>query len=581
VLAATLCLLVGAALQQEPGMLDVPVYRDEAFGVALPRPFPDWVFSPGGSRGTTTVLFHPRDAPLREQLWGALVLAPFGGPVPLAEIAERRVRETWRPMLGRTFSLLTRDSLAVAGLPAIHVVMGGAVDRIAVDVEEYYVARGTDLIIVQFRYPRGLPRDSIAEGYQRAFDGLTVRAPPGGETPTPALAAAQPTPPGLEDEASASRALAGSPWRPRAFDTVVRFDPATARVEFSVRAEVVNDDVQPRDSLGFALRWPLLLDSVRSAAGLPLGEGAESAVTWVRLPQAVAPQEAASVTIGFHSPAAASLLPAVGASAEGAHVLEDWLPQVEAWADSTGAPLEAGRARYTVRFDLPPAFTAVSTGRLAADFLSEGRRRTTWVADQEPAPVPAFVIGRFRRGPTRTGPLVTLRSWVAEADSPGAPDRAGAMADAVMETWRFFTATFGRLAVEAVYLVVSELASPATAGATLLLRPDAPDDSVRAAVARVWWGSTVRFAGPGASWLADALPAWSVLLFHAATDGDSTRQRLVGEAQASNAPMAALEAYRQSVGDAAFRTALRRFFMEHRTAPATSAELLALLGQEH
>jgi len=285
------------------------------------------------------------------------------------------------------------------------------------------------------------------------------------------------------------------------------------------------------------------------------------------------------VTIAFHAPAAASLLPSVGASADGAHVLVDWLPKLAPWADSLGTPLLAVRPGFTVRFDLPPDFVAVSAGRLVADFVSEGRRRITWVADRGPAPAPEFAVGRFRRGATREGPLVTLRSWVAEADSSGALARADAMADVVMGTWRFFTAAFGRLAVEDAYLLVSDVDRSRTAGATLLLSPDAPDDSVRAAVARVWWGSAVRFAGPGAAWLADALPAWSVRLCHEATPSDSTREAPPRDADGAAAPEAELETMRRAVGDAAFRAALRRFFLEHRFVPATRADLLALLGR--
>ena len=576
-IAGALVLFAIVAVPQDTGMLDVPVFRDETFGVALPRPFPDWVFSPGSSGGTSTVIFHPRDAPLGEQLWGALVLTSFDEPVRLAELAERRVRETWRPTLGRTFRVLARDSLVLAGLPAFRVAVAGAVDRVAVDVEEYFVARGTDLVILQFRYPRGLPRDSIAEGYGRALDGLTIRAPPGEEAPVPAAALL--TPPDAEEVAAVDRALAGSPWRLRGCDAVVRFDPEAVRADVSVRLEVVNDGGRPRDSLTIGLPWTLLLDGVRSATGLPLEVRSEGDVARVRLPQAVAPEGAAVVTVALHALAGASVPPVVAVTADGAHLLDDWMLRVAPWADSLGAPLTSAGPGCTLRFDLPPDLTAVAAGRLAADFVSEGRRRIAWFAGRGPAPAPEFAIGRFRRAAVLEGPLTTLRSWVAEADSSGTRSRAGAMADVVMETWRFFTATFGRLAVEDTYLLVSDLGHPGTAGATLFLPPDAPDDSVRTAVARVWWGSTVRFVGPGAQWLSDALPSWSVLLFHEATDGDSTRLRLVRESTMAIGPVAALETIRRTVGDAAFRTALRRFFLEHRFVPATQAELNALFEQ--
>jgi hypothetical protein len=577
VIAVALCLFVGAAVPQDPGMLDVPVYRDEAFGIALPRPFPDWVFSSGSSRGTSTVIFHPRDLPLGEQLWGALVLTSFDEPVHLAELAERRVQETWRPSLGRTFRVLARDSLAVARLPAYHIVVTGAVDRVAVDVEEYFVARGPDLVILQFRYPHGSSRDSLAEGYRRVVDGLTVRAPLGEEAPLPAAALL--TPPDAEQAAAAERALSGSPWRLRSCDAVVRFDPEAVRTDISVRLEIANVDARAHDSLALGLPWTLLLDGVRSATGEPLALRTDGDVAWVRLPQDVAPLASGAVSVAMHAPAGTSIPPLVAMTTDGAHLLDNWLPRVESSADSAGAPRVPSRPGCTLRFDLPPEFTAIAAGRLAADFVSEGRRRTTWSAGRGSAPAPEFVIGRFRRVAVREGPLVTLRAWVAAADSSAAPSRADTIAGVAMEAWRFFTAAFGRLAIEDAYLLVADLERQGTAGATLLLPANASDDSVRTAVARVWWGSAVRFVGAGAQWLADALPSWSVLLYHESTDSDSTQWRAFRAAAGANGPVAALETIRSTIGDAAFRAALRRFFLEHRFVPAAQADLNALFEQ--
>ncbi len=578
-IAAALCILVAAAVPQDTGTLDVPVYRNEAYGVAIPRPFPDWVFSPGGSRETITVLFHPRDAPLREQLWGALVLTSFDRPVPLGEVADQRVRSTWQPTLGRTFSVLTRDSLAVAGLPAIHVVMSGAVNRLALDVEEYFIARGTDLIIVQFRYPRGLPRDSIAAGYQRVFDGLVIRAPADTGSPIPASAPAPPPPAeAARLAAAANRALAGSPWRPRAYEAVVRFDPAAPRADFAVRIELVNEDVRPRDSLFVALGWPFDLDGVRSATGRSLEVRRGAAVTTVRLARPVDPLAATAVTIAFHVTALEGVTGDVAVSDARVRGLADWLPHVAPWADSLQRPLDTPRPHYTIRFDLPEAFAAVAAGRLAADVTASGRRRITWVAADEPSPEPAFVIGRLRRVAARSGPLLTLRVWSAEGDSALPPARVTALANVVADAWTFFSVAFGRLADEEVDLVLSDVRHPYAAGSALFADPAAPDDSIRLAVARSWWGSAVRFTGPGAAWLADALPAWSVVLLHAATEGDSTRQRLVREAEAAHLPLAAIEAARRAAGDAPFRTALRAFFLEHRRVAATAADLATLLG---
>jgi hypothetical protein len=224
VIAAVLCALVAVATPQDTGMLDVPVYRNQSYGVALPRPFDDWVFSAGRSPRTITVLFHPRRSSLREQLWGALVLTSFDGPVPIGAVADQRLQGTWRPEFGSSFRLLTRDSVTVAGLPAIHLVMAGAVNRVAVDVEEYAIARGRDLVVLQFRYPRGLPRDSIAAGYERALLGLDIR---GGAA---AGVAVEDTAErgGEARQARIARALAGSPWRTRTIEVGGGRRPARA-----------------------------------------------------------------------------------------------------------------------------------------------------------------------------------------------------------------------------------------------------------------------------------------------------------------------------------------------------------------
>ena len=347
----------------------------------------------------------------------------------------------------------------------------------------------------------------------------------------------------------------------------------------SVRLDVANEGARVRDSLALALPWTLLLDGVRSATGISLAFRTDGDVAWVRLPEGVAPLASGAVSVSMHAPAGTSAPPVVAVTVEGAHLLDDWLPRVEAPADSAGAPRASWRPGCTLHFDLPPEFTAIAAGRLAADFVSEGRRRTTWSAGRGSAPAPLFVIGRFRRGAVRQGTLVTLRTWIAPADSSVAPSRADTIADVAMEAWRFFTWAFGRLAVDDAYLLVADLGRQGTAGATLLVPAEAPDDSVRTAVARVWWGSAVRFVGAGAQWLADALPAWSVLLYHESTDRDSTRWQAFRMEAEANGRVAALEAIRRTLGESAFRAALRRFFLDHRFVPATQADLNALFEQ--
>jgi hypothetical protein len=578
VIAVLLGLLVGTLGTQDPAALDVPVYRNAAFGVALPRPFPDWVFSPGGTTRTTTVLFHPRQGSLREQLWGALVLTAFDGPVPLAAVADQRIGSTWRPALGRTFAVLTRDSLRIAGFPALHLVMSGAVNRLAVDVEEYFIARGTDLVILQFRYPRGLPRDSIAAGYQRAFDGLELRR---GEPATEPAVAVEPAPGPRRDEGDENRRLARSPWRPRAYDALVRFEPRTARADFSVRIEVVNDDILPNDSIPLAIPWPFRLDGVRSATGRALVVR-DPAAPVVRLPQPVDPQAAITITVTFHlTPALAATADAAtapGATSAGVRCLADWLPRVTARADSAGRARDRPSATYTLRFDVPEDVTAISAGRVATDVTVAGRRRMTWLTETPAPNDPAFVVGRLRRVAMRTAPTLTIRMWSPVLDSARAAAVSGMLVESVREAWLFYGRVFGRLSTEDVDVVLDEFPSARVSGTTLFLSATAPADSVRVAVARMWWGETVHVTGPDARWLEDGLAAWSAFQFRAAVDGDSARERLTRAATERREPVAALEAARRAIGDARFRTAVRAFFLGHRREPATVEDLLVLLG---
>jgi len=172
-------LALALVLQTDTEVLDVPVFRDAAWGVTIPRPFGDWVFAPATERGTTTVIFQPAAGTLSDQLWGALVMTRWEGELRLAQVAERRIAGSWRPVLGRSFAVLERESVSVAGFPAMHMVMTGVIANAVLEVEEYLIARGPDLIALQFRYPRGVPRDSVAEGYAHSLRGLRLE-PSGG-----------------------------------------------------------------------------------------------------------------------------------------------------------------------------------------------------------------------------------------------------------------------------------------------------------------------------------------------------------------------------------------------------------------
>jgi hypothetical protein len=174
--------------------------------------------------------------------------------------------------------------------------------------------------------------------------------------------------------------------------------------------------------------------------------------------------------------------------------------------------------------------------------------------------------------------LVTLRVWAREADSATSAARAHSIATEASDAWAYYTRAFGRLPIDDADVVLVDMETPRVAGATLFLSPSSPADSVRVAVARVWWGETVRFVGSGAPWLDAALPAWAALAFRVATEGDSVGQRLVRQAEAAGEPVAGLEAARRAVGDASFRVAIRTLFLERRRRSATVGDLLSLLG---
>ena len=183
-----IALALAFAMQQEPAVLDAPAWRASTWQAVLPRPFDDWVFAPATARGTTTVIFQPRAGHVSDQLWGALVLTHWRGPVPLDSIARRRLQSQWRRELGPGFAVLAQDSTRVAGWPCIHVVVTGSIQLAVLDVEEFLIARDRDLVVLQLRYPRGVERDSIAAGYRRVVDGLRL----GGATPTLLASSGQP-----------------------------------------------------------------------------------------------------------------------------------------------------------------------------------------------------------------------------------------------------------------------------------------------------------------------------------------------------------------------------------------------------
>jgi hypothetical protein len=612
VLAAT------AACQapQDTATLDAPAYVNAEYGVSLPRPFDDWVFEPGTAERTTTVIFHPRDVPLGAQLWGALVLTRFSGPIAVDRVAEQRVPGTWRHLLGPHLKVLGRDSLTLAGRPAVRVRMTGAIDRVGVEVDEYLVARDSDLVLLQFRYPRRLPRDSLEIGYERVVQGLTVTmgAPRSiGPVITPSFG----------DSLATSRVVPRSPWQPAAYDAFVRYDSAAARADFSVRVDLVNEGADSEDSVASWL-WPgFALDSVRAGPSA-LALRRVGSVSWVRLPVSSEPGRRAVVSYYYHLQPGAAWLPSamMGMSPGGFYAAAQWLPLTQPVQDSAGLLAASTRPSLTLRFDLPKDWRAVAQGRLVSDATFHGRRRMTWRTDEVATSAAAFALGPFRVATGFPGDI-SVSLWLASSDS--LPSAAmDSLAATVQAAWNFCSQAFGRLPIREVAVASADVPTPrGFAGLVLLDRHTArlfasPDsaageiprdatDAVFREVARTWWGNSVAAAGMGSGWIAESFPAWTPLAARGARDGDSVRRDMVRQvdaawraaaAGAGDLPLAALlpdgshvdllrtkgvaaiEAMRQALGEARFREALLSMTREHRNGWLTLDGVMAAVGPD-
>ena len=610
-LGMVLAVLAGLPTPQDTATLDAPVYANEAYGVSLPRPFSDWVFEPGVGPQATTVIFHPRATALREQLWGALVLATFPGQVPLRQVVESRLETTWRRRLGRSYALEASDSVSVAGLPAMRTLVSGAIERVAVEVEEYTIARGGDLIVLQLRYPRGLSHDSIAAGYQRVVDGLRIRsgAPP-------------PPPPATGDgDIPTADVVPRTGWEAVAYGARVRYDADEVRADFAVRVDLANQGTAATDSVPVWV-WPALtVDSVSGAVALQTAHTSPS-VLWARLPDSVAPLGNASLTVFYHVTAADQQLlsPEARLSATGAVVAGDWLPRVQPVLDSASQFVQAPRPAITLDFDLPAEWRAVAPGRLTSDAPSMGRRRVTWRSDQVATSGASFVLGPYRIAARPEGD-VGVSVWLAPADSPSIAT-IDSLAASVRTAWRLCARAFGRLPIGEIEVV--ETPEPGVRGyAGLLLighgagAGAAADAAVDAAylpalgdlgreLARTWWGNSVAAAGAGSAWISEALPAWMGVAIRGVIEGDSVRQRLVGAADSmwhalprdldvplSRVPVsltsrdllrtkgvAGIEAARSAAGDARFREGLLTLAIEHRNGSVALEDVLRALGPE-
>jgi len=599
VLVAGLATLASPPAQspQDTGSVDAPVYENAAYGVSIPRPFDDWVFEPGQGRRTATVIFHPRAASLGDQLWGAIILTAYPGRASLAQVAEQRIQVAWRPQLGASFTMLARDSLRLGGYPAIHLALSGTVGQVALRAEEYVIARRRDLIVLQFRYPRAVPYDSIAVGYRRVLNGLTMRGAQGAtDRPKPAAA----------ESLASPHPLPWSPWQVRSYNALVRYDTARLRAEFAVRIELVNDGPVPVDSATVWL-WPAFaLDSVRAAAALrPNNAGG---VSRLALAEAVQPQASTAVTFFYHLGAEAVALPSElgGFAPDGAYLAFDWLPRVQSAADSSGQIAQTVRPRLTLGFDVPDSWRAIAPGRMTAEVISYGRRRTTWTTEDVAAAAPAFALGPYRVVTRRSAGLDVV-IWLAPGDTVSAATMS-TLAGTVRAAWIFCSRAFGRLPLADVNVVSTRL--PETRGFLGLILSsglDSTRDILVREVARSWWGNSVDAAGPGSWWILEGFPAWTAIAARGALEGDSVRQRLVREAEdrwhaaiprlgdaplsllAPGAPgadllrskgVAALESARRAAGEVAFREAVRSLALEHRNRWVTLQDLFDTLGPD-
>jgi len=583
---------------QDTGAVDASVYENATFGVSIPRPFEDWVFEPGTGRRTATVIFHPKGAPLSNQLWGALILTSYPGRATLAQVAEQRLQVAWRSQLGGSLKILARDSVRLDGYPAVHVALSGAIGQVALRADEYLIARRRELVVLQFRYPGALAYDSIAVGYRRVLDGLRL----GGAPAAPARPA-----PAVTENPTPSLGFAGSPWQARSYDALVRYDSARVRAEFTVRMDLVNDGPVPVDSAAVWL-WPgFALDSVRTAAGTLRPRGANG-VSNLPLRDDVQPQAVTAVTFFYHLGAeAVALPPERGAFApDAAYLSFDWLPRAQAAVDTSGQVRRTTRASYSLGFDVPDGWRAIAPGRMTAEVASSGRRRMTWVTEDAAAATPAFALGPYRIVTRRSAGL-GVSVWLARDDSVSS-GTLDALVGAVRSAWIFCSRAFGRLPLADISVVSTRL--PEARGFLGLVLDgglDTSRDLLYREVARSWWGNSVDAAGPASWWVREGFPAWTAIAARGALEGDTVRQRLVREAEqrwhsavpregdaplASLAPdtpgadvlqpkgAAALEAARRAAGEVAFREAILSLALEHRDGWLTLQDIVDALGPE-
>ncbi len=531
-----LAALALAVQLQRDTLIDAPVFDDARFGVSIPRPFDDWVFAASAGRGTTTVIFHPRRGSLSDQVWGVLVLTRLDGPTPLAELAERRLRTAWRPQLGSTYTLIARDSIDLVGLPAVRLLVSGAIDRAVLEVEEYLVVRDTDLVLLQFRYPRHMPRDSLEAGYRRTLEGIAIR---GGSAPVPPARVAA-------NEASARwDALRESPWTVEELDVAVRAEtPHGSRVA-AARLDLVNDGPVPAGTVTLWVPPGAAVDSARVGprrAGVT-GRGQARRVT---LEREISPGSNVSVTVYYRW------------TGEPEH----WLPLAQSPTDSASEPRRIGLPRVTVRANVPDSLRAVSTGHLSAEAAHGARRLLTWNAQDVPAP--ALVIAARRPVTVRRGRLL-VHVWRVPGGLLADTTALQRLAAEVHRLWSVLWRAFGPVPLAEVHLVEAGGDSTRGTPGLVLLGGDADAPGVLAReLARTWWGGAIRVEGAGARRFINGLSSW-------------TASRIAITDIAEPEPVAGVRAV---VGDARLRETLRTIAADARGGWITMDDVFAALGAQ-
>ncbi|HBZ69335.1 MAG TPA: hypothetical protein DEP35_06205, partial [Deltaproteobacteria bacterium] len=375
--------------------------------------------------------------------------------------------------------------------------------------------------------------------------------------------------------------------------------------DFAVRLDLVNDGPMPADSAAVWL-WPgFALDSVRTGASMVRPNGADG-VSRLSLPDAVQPQGTAVITYFYHLGAEAVALPAQWGrfAPDAAYLVFDWLPRTQSAVDSSGRVALVRRARFTLSLDVPGAWRAIAPGRMTAEIVSSGRRRTTFATEDATAGAPAFALGQYRIL-TRRAAGLGVAVWLAPDDSVPAA-MLDTLVAAVRSAWIFCSRAYGRLPIADVEVASTRL--PETRGFLGFVLSgglETSRDLLYREVARSWWGNSVDAAGPGSWWVREGFPAWTAIAARGALEGDTVRQRLVREAESAwhaavprtgDAPLAsltsgalaaellstkgaaALEAARRATGESRFREAMLSLALEHRNGWVGLQAILDALG---